>query len=52
MKKIKIITDSNCGISQTEAKQLDIFVIPMSFLINGEEYLEEGIPHISMELYI
>ena len=41
MKKIKIITDSNSGILQSEAKDLDIFVIPMPFLINGEEYLEE-----------
>lgn len=41
MKKIKVITDSNSGILQTEAKNLDLFVIPMPFLINGEEFLEE-----------
>ncbi|MBP3619884.1 MAG: DegV family protein [Clostridia bacterium] len=41
MKKIRIITDSNSGISQAEAKQLGIFVIPMPFTVNGEEFLEE-----------
>lgn len=41
MKKLRIITDSNSGISQSEADKLGIFVIPMPFTINGEEYLEE-----------
>ena len=41
MSKIKIITDSNSGILQEEGKNLDIFVIPMPFTINSEEYLEE-----------
>ena len=41
MAKIKIITDSNSGISQDEATKLGIFVIPMPFTIDGEEYLED-----------
>lgn len=41
MSKIKIITDSNSGILQSEAKELGIHVIPMPFTINMEEYLEE-----------
>ena len=41
MKKIKIITDSNSGISQQQGEELNIFVIPMPFTIDGEEYLEE-----------
>lgn len=41
MKKIKIITDSNSGILQSEAEELGIYVIPMPFTINNEEYLEE-----------
>lgn len=41
MKKIKVITDSNSGMLQQESKLIDVFVIPMPFLINGEEYLEE-----------
>ena len=41
MKKIKIITDSNSGILQSEAEELGIYVIPMPFTVNNEEYLEE-----------
>ena len=39
--KIRIITDSNSGITQSEAKDLNITVIPMPFTLNGEEYLED-----------
>lgn len=41
MKKVMIVTDSNSGILQNEGKDLGIFVIPMPFTIDGEEYLEE-----------
>ncbi|MCM1360267.1 MAG: DegV family protein [Corallococcus sp.] len=41
MNKVKIITDSNSGILQSEAESLGIFVIPMPFTINGEDFLEE-----------
>lgn len=41
MAKVKIVTDSNSGITQAEAKELGVFVIPMPFLINGEEYFED-----------
>ena len=41
MEKLLIITDSNSGILQSEAKNLGIFVIPMPFTIDDEEYLEE-----------
>ncbi len=41
MKKIKVITDSNSGILQSEADKLGVFVIPMPFTVDGEEYLEE-----------
>ena len=40
-KKVVIMTDSNSGILQSEAKELGIFVVPMPFTINDEEYLEE-----------
>jgi len=36
-----IVTDSNSGITQDEAKELGIFVVPMPFLINGQQYLED-----------
>lgn len=41
MKKIAIITDSNSGITQSEAKELGIHVLPMPFMINGEDYFED-----------
>lgn len=41
MNKLKIVTDSNSGILQEEGKQLEIYVIPMPFTIDDEEYLEE-----------
>ena len=41
MSKVQIITDSNSGITQVEAEKLGIFVIPMPFTINDEEYLED-----------
>ncbi len=41
MANVKIVTDSNSGITQEEAKKLGIFVLPMPFLINGEEFFED-----------
>ena len=32
--KVAIVTDSNSGITQDEAKELGVYVIPMPFLIN------------------
>lgn len=40
--KIAVVTDSNAGITQKEAKELrDVYVIPMPFTIDGEEYFED-----------
>ena len=41
MSKTAIVTDSNSGITQSQGKELGVFVLPMPFLINGEEYLED-----------
>lgn len=41
MKKIKIVTDSNSGITQEEGKKLGVCVVPMPFTINGKNYLED-----------
>ena len=46
MKKIAIITDSNAGISQEEAKKLGITVLPMPFTIDGKTFLKILIYHI------
>lgn len=39
--KIAVATDSNSGITQKEAKELGIYLIPMPFLIDNEEYFED-----------
>ena len=39
--KVAIMTDSNSGITQKDAKELGITVVPMPFLIDGEEYFED-----------
>lgn len=41
MKKVAIVTDSNSGIRQSEAKQLGIFILPMPFTIDGKSYFED-----------
>lgn len=41
MSKVAIVTDSNSGITQEQAKELGIRVIPMPFMIEGETYYEE-----------
>lgn len=41
MNKIAIATDSNSGITQEQARQLGIFVLPMPFYINDELFLED-----------
>lgn len=39
--RVAIVTDSNSGISQEQAKELGIFVLPMPFVINGKTYYED-----------
>ena len=39
--KTAIVTDSNSGITQNEAKELGIYVVPMPVLIDGELYYED-----------
>ncbi|MDE6617216.1 MAG: DegV family protein [Lachnospiraceae bacterium] len=41
MDKVAIVTDSNSGITLSEAKELGIRVVPMPFLIDGDTYYEE-----------
>ena len=41
MGKIAIVTDSNSGITQEEAKRVGVHVIPMPFYIDGELFLED-----------
>lgn len=41
MGKTAIATDSNSGITQVQAKEMGIFVLPMPFYINEELYYED-----------
>lgn len=41
MATIAIVTDSNSGITQKQAEELGIHVLPMPFLINDETYFED-----------
>ncbi len=41
MSRIAIITDSNSGITQKQGQELGIFVVPMPFMINGEDFYED-----------
>ena len=41
MSKIAVVTDSNSSITQAQALELGISVIPMTFMIDGETYFEE-----------
>ena len=41
MKSLAIVTDSNCGMSPTQVKDLGIYMLPMPFFIDDKEYLED-----------
>ena len=41
MSKIAILTDSNSGITQDYAKKIGVYVLPMPFFIDGEQYFED-----------
>lgn len=40
-KKVAIVTDSNSGITQEMAKELGVYVLPMPFMIDGNDYYED-----------
>lgn len=50
MSKVAIITDSNSGITQEDAVSLGIYVVPMPFTIDNEDYYE-GINLTQKEFY-
>ncbi len=39
--RIAVVTDSNSGITQSQAKEMGVFVIPMPFMIDGKTYFED-----------
>ena len=40
MSKVAILTDSNSGLTKEQAQNLGVYVIPMPFMINNEEFFE------------
>ena len=47
---VKLISDSACDISQSEAKKLNITVLPLKTMIDGVEYLD-GVTITTQEFY-
>ena len=47
---VKLISDSACDIAQSEAKELNITILPMKTLIDGVEYLD-GVTITPQEFY-
>ena len=41
MGKVAVITDSNSGITQSQAKELGVFVLPMPFFMRGKIQFED-----------
>lgn len=41
MSRIAIVTDSNSGITQSQAKEYGLYVLPMPFMINDETFFED-----------
>lgn len=41
MNKVAVVTDSNSGITQQQAKIEGVYVLPMPFFVNGETYFED-----------
>lgn len=41
MSRIAIVTDSNSGITQAQAKEMGVSVLPMPFMIDEETYYED-----------
>lgn len=39
--RIAVVTDSNSGITQKQAAEMGVYVLPMPFVIDGETYFED-----------
>lgn len=50
-KKIAVVTDSNSGITQAQAKKMGLYVLPMPFMINNEIFYED-ITLTQQEFYV
>ena len=48
--KIAIVTDSNSGIFERQARKMGVHVVPMPFSVNGE-WLYEGVQLTAPDFY-
>lgn len=48
--KIAIVTDSNSGIFERQARKMGVYVVPMPFSINGQ-WLYEGVQLTAKDFY-
>ena len=48
--KIAIVTDTNSGISEKEAKKLGVYCLPMPFSVDGR-WMLEGVDLTAEEFY-
>lgn len=39
--RVAVVTDSNSGITQEQAGELDLYILPMPFMIDGETFFED-----------
>ncbi|WAM01233.1 DegV family protein [Mycoplasmopsis felis] len=50
MKNIAIVVDSSCGLTENQAKKLDLFYLPLMIEVDGKVY-REGIDVSSENLF-
>ena len=50
MNKVAVVSDSNSGIVQEDAKKLGVYILPMPFFINNETY-NEGVDLTQEQFY-
>ena len=41
MSKVAVVTDSNSGVTQSQARELGLYVVPMPFNIGEKTYFED-----------
>ena len=41
MSRVAVVSDSNSGIAQQEAKKLGVYILPMPFFVNNETFFED-----------
>ena len=40
MSRVAVLTDSNSGLTNKQAEEIGAYVLPMPFMVDGEEFFE------------